>query len=164
MQKYCRLQYFCSFVNHSSFMKQHFCIQVTDATHFCVSRRKPMPWQKSPKYLSQDVYKVVKSTQSVKWYWDRAHCQRQSAIFLRKANYDWIGCAIYLHSNNKFALSQVNIVKIQYFCFYSKILECKLLLIVGIYEDNYLNINESPWSKVLKNIITPKSPGVNIFA
>ena len=73
--------------------------------------------KKSPKYLSQDVYKVVKSTQSVKWYWDRAHCQRQSAIFLRKANYDWIGCAIYLHSNNKFALSQVNKVRIQYFCF-----------------------------------------------
>ena len=40
----------------------------------------------------------------------------------------------------------------------------ELLLIRGIYEDNFLNINESPKSKVLKNTITPKSHGVNIFA
>ena len=38
------------------------------------------------------------------------------------------------------------------------------MLIRGIYEDDFLNINESPWFKVLKNTITTKSLGVNIFA
>ena len=84
---------------------------------FLCFKKKTYAMTKKPKISESRCLQGVKSTQSVKWYWDRAHCQRQSAIFLRKANYDWIGCAIYLHSNNKFALSQVNKVKIQYFCF-----------------------------------------------
>ena len=136
MQKYCRLQYFCSFVNHSSFIKQYFCIQITDAALFSCFKRKTYTITTEPNKIWVEMSTRCKVSTISEMKLESGSLSETGAIFLRKANYNCIGCAIYLHSNNKFALSHVNKLNIQYFCFLSKILECKLLVIVGTYEDN----------------------------